>query len=884
MKAFKYLGFFLLAVVVLITVLVAALAFVDFDRYKGVIENQVSQITGRTFRIDGDSDLSVSLVPGIVLRDVRLENAPWGSRPEMVQVGEAELQLAVIPLLSGRIEVRKLVLIDSEIVIETDENSTGNWAMGVEGEEAESLVEPEVEEDAEGLGIDLALFEVQLENAQILYRDGVSKQEMALDLEEMTINRNDLDQLVWKVAAQLNGSPVSIDGTTSFLNDLLNNRPFQSQLEGSVGNVRFSMTETVNEPLKVVDFDVKATVEAPDLTTIAKLADTELPDIAPLRLEGGISDAGDAYRIDLKGNAADLGITLAGTMAKTLDGSGVNLDYSVEAPDLKTVSVLAGTGLPELGPVNLSGKVTETGGFYGLTAAGELQDLTLDGSGRIARSFDPRGMTAAIEVNAPDLKTVSKLAGTELPATGPVNVEAGLTDAGDSYEIRFDGETGGIKASASGMVADSLDGKGIDLDLVLHAPDVQTLGEFGNVELPPVGPVDVKATLKDIEGGYGVSRLDARIGESDLRGEASVAYETRPMQVNAKLASNRLNLEPFEKEAPKEDRKAGVEPDTEAPEGSPTSDRVFTDDPLPFDKLKEINADIRLDVKSLEMRTRKLEDVAVGVKLDGGSLLVQPLQARTANGDLNGDVRIDASEKTPTVDIRMDVADVVLGEIKGLREVISGGKTTANLEVEGAGNTMHEIMSGLNGGIVLDVGEGEMDNKAINLIGADIIVQVLGAINPFGEKTDKAPVECAVVKFDITDGVATTNKGIVLETDKMFVIGNGQIDLDSEQIDIAIRTQGREALGVNVGDVTKMMGVGGTLAAPTPALDVKGTAAAGATVGAAVMTMGLSYAAQKALETTIKDRTPCLTALGKAPAQPEGGNSGKTGNAAGSGP
>jgi len=191
---------------------------------------------------------------------------------------------------------------------------------------------------------------------------------------------------------------------------------------------------------------------------------------------------------------------------------------------------------------------------------------------------------------------------------------------------------------------------------------------------------------------------------------------------------------------------------------------------------------------------------------------------------------------------------------------------------------MHEIMAGLNGKVVVDVSKGMIDNKAINLIGADVIVQILSAINPFGEKAEKAPMECTVVNFDIKDGVATTDKGIVLQTDKMFVIGNGQIDLDSEKIDIAIRTQGREALGVNVGDVTKMMGVGGTLAHPMPALDVKGTAAAGATVGAAVMTLGLSYAAQKALETAIKDRTPCLTALGKAPPPEQGAEKDESGS------
>ncbi|MEA3412510.1 MAG: AsmA family protein [Pseudomonadota bacterium] len=865
MKAFKYLAVGVLVVVVLVAAAITSLALVDFNRYKGVIEKQVSAATGREFRIAGDSELSVSLVPGIVLRDVSLANASWGSEPQMVQVGEAELQVALIPLLGGRIEVRKLVLTDPVILLETDAEAARNWAMG---DDVAPAHPGDTGED--GVGIDVALYEVRLENVRFLYRDGVSKRETALDVEEMTIVRNDSEQLTWKASAVLNEIPVLIDGTTSYLSDLLNNRPFQSEMTGTIGNVKFTMTETVSEPVGALDLDVKATVDAPDLETISRLVGTGLPAISPVRLEGEISDAGDAYQVRLGGDAADIKLALGGLVGKTLDGAGMDIDYSVEAPDLRTAALIAGTELPEIGPVKLSGKASEAEGFYRLTAKGSLADLGLDAQGRIARSFEPEGMTATAKVEAPNFETVSKLAKTDIPDVGPLSVKAELTEAGKVYEVSLDGTAGEVHLVTDGTVADSLDGKGIDLNVALKAPDLKVLGELGGTELPPVGPIDVKARLVDIEGGYKVSGLQATAGNSDLKGEAAVAYETKPVGVSVKLASDRLDLSPFEKEQPaKKETEESTPEKTESMEKG-SNDRVFSDAPLPFDKLKTVDADVAFDAKWLEMRNRDLKDVVVRLKLEGGRLDVQPLKAQTGNGFVKGDIMVDASIPKPTLDIKLDATGVVLGDIKGLKDVITGGRTKATVDLAGAGNSVREIMAGLNGKVVVDVGKGEMDNNAINLIGADIIVQFLGAINPLGEKTTKAPMDCAVVNFSIEDGVATTDKGIVLETDKMFVIGNGQIDLDSEKIDIAIRTQGREALGVNVGDVTKMMGVGGTLAHPTPALDVEGTAAAGATVGAAVMTLGLSYAAQKALETAVKDRTPCLTALGRAPKPEEG--------------
>jgi hypothetical protein len=65
--------------------------------------------------------------------------------------------------------------------------------------------------------------------------------------------------------------------------------------------------------------------------------------------------------------------------------------------------------------------------------------------------------------------------------------------------------------------------------------------------------------------------------------------------------------------------------------------------------------------------------------------------------------------------------------------------------------------------------------------------------------------------------------------------------------------------------VAKVVGIGGTLAEPSPALDVKGAATASATVGAAVATGGISLIAQKAAEKVVQDKSPCQTALGEKP-------------------
>jgi uncharacterized protein involved in outer membrane biogenesis len=122
LKVFKYLAYLLAFVLVSVVGLLLLVNLVDIDRYKGRIEHQVSKTLGREFAIEGDSELKISLHPRVVLRDFRLGNAPWGSKANMITVGQAEVRVALLPLLRGEIEIENLLLIEPDILLEIDKD------------------------------------------------------------------------------------------------------------------------------------------------------------------------------------------------------------------------------------------------------------------------------------------------------------------------------------------------------------------------------------------------------------------------------------------------------------------------------------------------------------------------------------------------------------------------------------------------------------------------------------------------------------------------------------------------------------------------------------------------------------------------------------------
>ena len=926
MKIIKYLSIFATIIVSLVVVLLLFVNLVDVDRYKRPIEKQVSKALGRELVIEGDSELKIFLHPRVLLQGIRLQNAPWGSRSDMLSAQTVEVKVALIPLLRGELHIEELDLIEPDILLETDGNGQGNWELQLEEPESE----PPPQETEKGGGLVVALHEIKMEKARLIYRDGMTGKTSDTVVDELTINRNGNGRLDWHVVAEHNEIPAKIDGTTDLLATLLRNQPWTGELDAEVGNMQISIKNRVQQPLDMVGLDAQTTFKADNLDTLAQLAETELPDFGPIEVEGQIKDEGDAYGIDIKGAAETIKLALGGKLARSLDGKGLAVELSAEAPDTAPIAKLAGTELPSMGPINVSGTVSEAAGLYKAALNGGLAEIKFDIAGQIPQTLDPEGLSGEVTLQAPDLQHFAELAGTELPPLAPVKVSANVADLGPYYKIRLDGEAGKINLTADGQVADSLDGKGIDIDVALKAPDLHTLGELAGTELPPlapvkltatvadsgayykvqlngdagqinltadgqvadsldgkgididvaltapdlhalgelaatdlppVGPVDVRAKLTDIEDGQKLSGLQAKLGASDLSGELEIAHQAEPMRIAANLTSKLLDVTPFEKGEEPQQEKATAKSTEKAGKGS--ADKVFPGDPLPVDQLKALDADITYQANKIQSATTELADVELGLKLAKGKLDLMPLKAQTAKGTIKADVTLDASKPKPGLRANISANKIELGQLKQLQGIMSGGPTNVSVDVSGAGNSVREIMAGLNGNALIDIGEGELSNESINLAGADLIAQLIKAINPFSKDSDTAHLDCTVVHFDIENGVAKTHKGIAIETDSMFIVGDGKIDLRSEAIDIQIRTSGRQGVGVGVGDLAKVVGVGGTLAAPSPAVDVKGAATAGATVGAAVATGGLSLIAQKAVEKVAQDTSPCQTALGE---------------------
>lgn len=119
------LAFLLVAVA---AVLVAP-SLVDWNRYKDEIAGRIGAATGRGVTLDGDIDLALLPRPTLRVSGARLASLPGAAEPDMVRLKQLDVRVALMPLLSGSVQVESVRLVDPVIVLEVMPDGRRNWSF-----------------------------------------------------------------------------------------------------------------------------------------------------------------------------------------------------------------------------------------------------------------------------------------------------------------------------------------------------------------------------------------------------------------------------------------------------------------------------------------------------------------------------------------------------------------------------------------------------------------------------------------------------------------------------------------------------------------------------------------------------------------------------------
>jgi len=166
-KLMKFIAAFLIVVIVIVGGLaVFVKSYLTEDRLKAIIVPRAESALGREVSIGG---IEVSLLSGITVRDFVIRES--GGRTDFVRAGAFVLRYDFMPLLSGKLEIGKLLLDEPFVRIVRDKKGRFNYETLAILSASGEAPEPEAKTANTPLPVALSVQGVAIRNARVEIRD-----------------------------------------------------------------------------------------------------------------------------------------------------------------------------------------------------------------------------------------------------------------------------------------------------------------------------------------------------------------------------------------------------------------------------------------------------------------------------------------------------------------------------------------------------------------------------------------------------------------------------------------------------------------------------------------------------------------------------------------
>lgn len=240
---------------------------------------------------------SLRITPGRWLRldleGLRIDTIAGGTRPEMLRLGRAALELDLLSLLRGPPVLRGVAVEDLCLLLERTADRTPNWRFGPQ--------QPATHGPPDRSGLPL-LRDATLRNGEVLVRTSRGHL-LRTRIDRASVRVEDraaeaAAPVLLRAEGAYNGVPVTLDGrldSTAALRDAA--RPVATVLHLASGNTRLTFDGHMEDPFNLEGADGRAVLRAPTPEAILALAGAEAEFDASLALAGRLEHRGDLWRL-----------------------------------------------------------------------------------------------------------------------------------------------------------------------------------------------------------------------------------------------------------------------------------------------------------------------------------------------------------------------------------------------------------------------------------------------------------------------------------------------------------------------------------------------------------------------------------------------------------
>ena len=884
--------------------------------YSGLLERTVRSTTGLTAEIGG---LEVDLFPPhIGVADLQVKNPRLAADEPLLTLATFSASASLGDWWKNAPTWWRAAAAGAVVRAARDAEGRSNWDAATDNQQAEEQSADTPTDENENTKDTGPLFSFStIEITDLEFFRITEAETHKLDVTELVLRKEQDERLHITLDASYRDEPLSAEGTLALpRSDQARDVDFQASLFGN----DISMRGRVGHD-GITPGEAHVSAQLKDLSTVGRLLDQNLDRFTPVILDGmlnapqlgrwELSAQGELgtnnFSVDSAANVSDAAIELdklsldLGASSLTANGrlnsAAKSAELEVEAERLDIDELLSyAKDTSDDDPSASQG--FNPGGLAAWTIAVDataeridyqpyqLQNLTVsldDRDGMLRTNGSFKGLIKAVESAGDDDSSKQEADDTPGEAAqnsaaeastdtfawrlvSPVEFNANLTLArqtglGDwplTAQISTDGanaklETalparGGtdFKAKASAKI-DNLD--------FIEGVETNRAGSF----LPFTLAVDAKSDQSTLT----LNPVEVGISGNNVNGDLSIDRSQEPLQLNGTLNSKLLDLNQFATTS-----KENIEGDGAALDKD--SGDVIGDQPIDWSWLNAAEVDLAVTLDQFNFNQASMRNVQTEVKLKDGELTVDPLKADLKQGGIRGDLRVKRVEgkgEVASLDTRLIATGLSPADMgRKNAGLIDGGETDVLINLQTSGANPQQLAAGLDGEIAFEVQRATIRNSLFEIIGSDILTETFSLINPFAKDDDRTELECAAVYFKAEQGVLTSPDQLVIETNKMKIRGGGEVDLGEETLMIDFVPTPRKGLGISLSSLASVVRLGGTLGSPQPVADPGGIFKAGATIGAAVATGGLSLVGQGLFDRLRNAGTACGKIFEQVPA------------------
>jgi uncharacterized protein involved in outer membrane biogenesis len=685
-------------IALLVIALTVAVLVIDADTYRPSIQRKASAALGRQITIDHLA-IGRSLFPTITVTGLRIANPAWASRPDLVSVSSASVQLGLLALIRGEIEVGDIQASGVDLLLERNANGVGNWIFAPQRTSASTRETPHLP------GFD----DVAIRDTRIGWRnDDGTVTEVRIKRADAMLPANQPLQVEAEVVYREVPLDAKLTASTS-LGDALADQPILASFALRALDTRANIELALPKLFDFSNVSFNFAANGQQLDKWSALVGQPLPALGPYRVSGRAAFASGSVRLD------NLRMFVEGLEGKTpITLSRVEIDSGdlFFGQDVATSAKLAGS----LDETRFSLDV-KTAELAQLSARGEdipvnskvtLDDFEFGAEGTIRLPVDAWGFELATYARGDIGKPVRLYRATL--SEQPLFVDLAGQVVGGPSRIVATGLRGRIaQTSVSGDVTLQPGTPfGVNAMLALGAVDLAAFeGIKGKTKADskpskPSGPpewlntvaADVQLRVERIAGlpvaASGISgravlkggQLEVRkfrgsLADSVVMADGSLRWKGSQPYINASVTLPMVDIEKLAGTAKgKKKKKRG------------DKDKVF-DAPLPLAPLRLVDADLRLNIGRIAGAPVAVDSFRGSAQLVQGRLRVPSISTSVAGVSVRSTIILDASGDNAHLSANVSVPKVDVAKLRSELKIdtpVAGAvsEVTATLETRGA--------------------------------------------------------------------------------------------------------------------------------------------------------------------------------------------------------